>query len=400
VDKKPLYLRRILSLAKRCVTDVRVVDPWSKELTNIERAQILFELVDRSYKGSYSFRDFIPDIVNLTMLYDKEEFLTWLVYWQGYPVGASSVEFVTDYLASLASSVNTPIGYELDKGQMYKGEAKISIAMYQRIADLLLREDYRESLMVIEGDVRMSQVIRFPEGSVLLGGARSQHINRLCELSPYLICVPRFHLHLSGKASLQQFFMQSRKYLQEEFVEVEAPIYSPTNYPNLKVTIPDIVTTTYKHSWGVAPTFIDSYGDYLPEKSYCRLTRDGTIQYSTLHASGEVTPAYLKSIIERGLNYSRFVEIIVPNKPYNIGLQISILNLGAIPLGALPGIRKSKHFTLGIDTTLHYGLLRRDAINELVDIELARDYEGSEVEKIALLLREEWGRRGSLTNAF
>jgi len=98
--------------------------------------------------------------------------------------------------------------------------------------------------------------------------------------------------------------------------------------------------------------------------------------------------------VYEGLNASRFLEVVVPNSPGNIEVQKRLYHLGIIPLGVMPG----GTFTINggkqeIQTTIHYGTARTHNIRQMVEIELARDYQGTEIEKISFALREEWRKK-------
>jgi hypothetical protein len=396
-DENRSYITRLTHLSKQHQGEAEIVGPWSDTVSRTDRARICFEILRTAYKGTYSFTDFIPDIQSLVRLYEAQQFLTWLVYWNRNPVGIANIEICKDGIASLASSASIPAATRLPDGRIYRGQAKISAAMYLRIADLLSHAQLGRTLWAVEGDVRLTTDLLLSDGVSLLGGARSQHINRLCELNPFLVCVPRYHLHHPSGAPIQQFFMQSRKYIHQEALNPSETIYTPSKYSRSMILISDIVKVTYTNAWQTVPEFVDERNDVLNKEHYCRIENDGNVQFSTIHVSGEIALSFLKNVADKGLARSHFVEFILPNRPGNVKLQEDLLNLGAVALGALPGGAQSEgQKVITHETTIHYGLLKKSTVHDLVEIEMAREYERSSLGELAQSIRTEWMHRGCL----
>lgn len=105
----------------------------------------------------------------------------------------------------------------------------------------------------------------------------------------------------------------------------------------------------------------------------------------------QFSEAQVEAYIAEGLDNSRFLEIIVPNDPGNVGLQAILYNLGVMPLGVFPGGNMyTDSYSQHIETTIHFGIARPDIVNQMVEIDFARDYRRSPIKNVSHNLREEW----------
>jgi hypothetical protein len=289
-------------------------------------------------------------------------------------------------IAEVVRSVEIPTGTVLPNGQTYRGEAKMSGAMYHRLADLL-ESHLAKDIWAIEGDIRLAAEIHLPDGRILPAGVKTQHINATSGLCPLLLCVPRYQVHPTGGRPHQEAFLQSRKYVDSNSIDLGEPIYTPLADEYYPLTLATIAAGTYQYGWGISPTIVEKGH---PQPGTIELIPTAGIHYSTVTITGGVDEETIKRTITKGLEQSRFVEIILENSPDNLLSQQRLLDLGVVPLGVFPGVKSQ-----GIPTTLHYGIARPNIIEQMVEVELARDYQNTPIEDLVLQLREAWRKLGN-----
>ena len=366
-----------------------IKNPWDNGISPIDRARQHLYLLEQTYGNGHPGSS--EPIENLMKRQVSGNLLTWIIYWKNYPVGMANLEIGNQGVAEMCRVVEIPKGTTLDSGVEYRGQLKTSAVTYQRIADALTHPEITKKIWALEADLRMAKDIVLPSGKILEAGVKTQHINRA--LSPMLIAVPRYEVSPEHGHAHQEVFLQSRLYFEPEAVDQNEPIYTPRHI-NGGVGIAGIVSATYENAFGFSPKIVDGQSNENKTEKICQLENTGGFHFSTLVVSGSVLP---EEIIERayeGLNASRFLEVVIPNSPGNIEVQKKLYDLGIIPLGVMPG----GTFTINggkqkVQTTIHYGTARAHNIKQMVEIELARGYQGTEIEKISHALREEWRKK-------
>lgn len=363
---------------------MEIVGPWSNKLSAKKRAEIHLELLASTYgNGHPGSAGNVESVLNMQQ---SGQMLTWVVLWKNMPVGMVNYEVQDSGIAEAVRSVALPVGTKLANGEVYKGQANISAAMYKRMADLLRNKDASRNVWAIEGDVRLASTIKLPTGETLPSGVRTQHINALSGLKPFLLVVPRYRVHPSGGNPHQEVFLQSRMYTTDNSIVMNEPVFTPKKHPKGKTSIADIVKATYKFS-GVDANIVDR-ATRKRSKPTISLENTAGIHFSTLRISGDVPAQTIKKQIEAGLKQSRFLEIIIPNRPENIAVQSTLMKMGVMPLGVFPGVKEFN--SKNIETTIHFGIARKEIIKQMVQVECAKDYNGTEMEKLIYKLRNEW----------
>ena len=366
-----------------------IKNPWDNGISPIDRARQHLYLLEQTYGNGHPGSS--EPIESLMERQISGNMLTWIIYWQNYPVGMANLEIGNRGIAEMCRVVEIPNGTTVDNGVEYRGQLKASAVTYQRIADALTHPEITKKIWVLEADLRMAKDIVLPSGKILEAGVKTQHINRA--LSPMLIAVPRYEVSPEHGHAHQEVFLQSRLYFEPEAVDQNEPIYTP-RYINGGVGIADIVSVTHQNAFGYSPNIINQSNKNSVQE-YCELTNTAGVHFSTLALSGGVGIEKIKEQIYNGLQASRFLEIIIPNLPCNIEVQKKLYDLGIVPLGVMPGGKFS--FNGGkqeVQTTIHYGTARSHNIRQMVEIELARDYQGTEIEQLSFALREEWRKKG------
>jgi hypothetical protein len=384
-------LNRLSALsAEKMTPGMSIVGPWSDEITPLERAETHMKLLAATYGKGHPGS--AGDIESMLARQQTNQMLTWIVNWNNFPVGMVNLEVQERGIAEAVRSVSLPKGTRLPDGTIYDGQANISAAMYRRIPDLLSEPDFSETLWAIEGDVRLAAEIKLPTNEILPSGVRTQHINHQSGLRPYLLVVPRYRVHPDGGVPHQETFLQSRLYLQNNDTTLDEPIYTPLQHPlGKKNTIAGIVQATYEFAHDIEPTIIDESGNLDSYPTYAGITPTAGIHFSTIELSGDVEKSHIQEMISSGLAESRFVEIILPNRPENIQLQRDLMALGLMPLGVFPGgTFLTEQGQQTIETTIHFGIARPEVVRQMVKVSCATDYQGSQLEKVIHSLRNEW----------
>jgi hypothetical protein len=383
-DEQQQYIQSLRShAAEKIGPAMDIIGPWSDRLTSQERAVIHLELLAQTYGAGHPGSASTWEQVERRQM--AGELLTWIVSWHEQPVGMVNLE-IHGGIAEVVRSVEIPTGTPLPNGQIYHGEAKMSGAMYHRLADLL-ESHVAQDIWAIEGDIRLASEIRLPDGRILPAGVKTQHINATSGLCPLLLCVPRYQVHPAGGHPHQEAFLQSRKYVDDNSLDLEEPLYTPLPDKHYPLTLANIATSTYQYGWGIQPSIVEKG---RPQLGAIELNQTAGIHYSTATITGDVDEDAIARTLIQGLEQSRFVEIILENNPDNILSQQRLLDLGVVPLGVFPGVKSR-----GVSTTLHYGIARPDIIEQMVEVELARDYQNTPIESLVLQLREVWRELGN-----
>lgn len=363
-----------------------IVSPWSEELSADSRAAHHMMMLGRTYGGGHPGSS--SEVADLRYKQVTEEMLTWIVLREGTPVGMVNFEISGGGIAEAVRSVAVP-----PRGENHRSEDTssigISAAMYKRILDVFERDELLLSLGAIEGDVRLASEIQLPNNKVLPSGARTQHINKKSGLNPYLLCVPRYQVHPSGGVPHQEVFLQSRRYINPDLSQEMNVLHLPeVNTTDVGMT--RIVNLTWESGLGVKPQ-INSEGKEDYGSGRILLEETAGIHFSRLLIDGSVGQSQIKPAIHKGLCSSRFLEIVVSNRPESVLSQHELLRLGAIPLGVFPAMEYlSDGEIVKVEPTIHYGVARPEIISQMVELELARDYHGTELGDLILQLREMW----------
>lgn len=389
LSDQPSYVDWMRGLAaERMQPGMAIIGPWSSDISPVERAAIHMMLLGTTYgQGHPGSGQGLPEIMQKQQ---EGSLLTWIVKWQDLPVGMVNFEIQEAGIAEAVRSVALPKGTILPNGDVYSGQATISAAMYHRIPDLLEHQDSRRDVFAIEGDVRLATEIKLPNHDVLPPGTRTQHINKLSGLNPYLLVVPRYQVHPEGGVPHQEAFLQSRLYLNPQDTRIDETIYTPLDHPRGKTTVADIARVTYQNAHGLEPGFSDERVISAPPE--INLEETAGIHFSTIRASGDIGEATLIAALSDGLNQSRFVEIIIPNRPENVDLQRRLMELPVVSLGVFPGSTSTdaKGNPKYRETTLHFGITHPEIAQQIVEVECAKDYDGSRLQELIHALREEW----------
>ena len=366
-----------------------VVSPWSDQIDPKTRAEVHQYLLGVVYgKGHPALTQPLESLIEAQQ---SGRMLTWLMYVNGQPVGMANIEVLPDEgIAELCRTVRLPIGSILPDGTTLNGQVNNTVVMYQRLLDFL-QSPIANTIWALQADLRLAKSITLPDGSFLESGAATQHINQFAGLNPWLLCVPRYQVHPKGGLPHQEVFFQSRLYLQPEGLNLQTPLYTPENNHYGSVSNAEIANATYRHAFGIQPTIVGDINQEEISPPKLNLESTAGIHFSTIHVEGEVNPDQLLNLINTALQQSRFVEVIIPNKPTNIITQNICYQLGLIPLGVLPGgeFRVNGQIKT-IPTTFHFGMAKPEIRKQIVDIELARDYHGGEIEKLTYLLHHWW----------
>ncbi len=374
--------------AEKMQPGMEIIGPWSQDISAVDRAQVHAMLLGATYGQGHPGS--AQDYRGIMHRQQQGTLLTWIVNWRDMPVGMVNFDVQNNGIAEAVRSVALPAGTVLPNGDVYLNQANISAAMYRRIPDLLGRPELSERILAIEGDVRLAKAIVLPSRDILQSGTKTQHINRMSGLDPYLLVVPRYRVHPEGGMPHQEAFLQSRLYLDAQNVRLDETIYTPLSHPRGKTTVADIAHATYVNAYGAAPVISDR--QVTAADAEITLEPTAGIHFSTIHASGDVGKNELLNALRAGLNQSRFVEIIIPNCPENVELQRRLMELPVVSLGVFPGGRfiDSDGLSKYTETTIHFGITSPEIAQQIVEVECANDYDGSRLQELIYRLREEW----------
>lgn len=367
-----------------------VVGPWDDRIDNETRAQNHRYLLGVVYgQGHPALSQPIEDLINSLK---EGRMLTWLMYINNQPVGMANIEiFPEEGIAELCRTVRLPEGSILPDGSVLNGQVNNTVVMYQRLQDFL-RSPLAEKIWCLQADLRLAAPIILPGGKILPGGAATQHINQTVGLNPWLLCVPRYQVHPKGGEPHQEVFFQSRLYLQDKGIDIKSPLYTPLKNSFGPISLLDIARATYHYAFGSEPIVdYSSIRNSRNSESYLEIYPTAGVHFSTIFARGAISLQALKKAVDQSLDQSRFVEIIISNDPQNIITQEVCYQANLIPLGVMPGgifyINGSqKH----IPTTFHFGAIRSEIRKQIVEIELARDYNNTPIEQITYNLHYLW----------
>jgi hypothetical protein len=380
------YLKRAeekLRLSPGCI----IVKPWDTEFRSEQRAVDHLWILGQAYGGGHPGSVETP--ISLIERQVRGDMLTWLLYKDYHPVGMANLE-INAGVAKLCRTCEVPDGTVFTDGQIHNGQdVETSAVAYQRLADALIHPGLAEKIWALEADLRLAKKITLPSGRLLEAGVITQHMNNA--LTPILLCVPRYQIEPDHGVSYQEVLNQSRRYLQPERVRSSEAIYTPQSVVGYNgVTIAEISKATYNRAFGTTPT-INSEVSEVESQANVQLEHTAGIHYSTLKLEGDVSEEVIRHNLAEGINQSRFVEIVVENKPGNIKLQEKLYNLGMVPLGVKPGgtFAFNSH-EVKVPTTTHFGFAKQETIRKMVQIELANDYRGTDIERLTLALREQW----------
>lgn len=375
--------------ARKRLNGAIIKSPWDSAISAQDRATQHMYLLQQTYgNGHPGCREPIESLMERQ---SAGRLLTWIIYWQGYPVGMANLEITDSGTGELCRTVELPKGTKIDEGLTYEGQVKTSAVTYQRISDALTHPEITKKIWALEADLRMAKEITLPSGKTLEAGVKTQHINKA--LNPMLLSVPRYEVSPEHGHAHQEVFLQSRLYFEPEAIDKSQPIYTPEKIDG-KITVADIVSATYNHAFGFSPKIVGDHGAETRLVGSAELKNTAGEHFSTLTLSGNVDVETILEKVHEGLVVSRFLEIVVPNLPENIPVQKKLYELGIIPMGVMPGGEFSLNGNkIIVPTTIHYGTARQHNIRQMVEVGLAQDYEGGDIEKISLALREEWRKK-------
>jgi len=362
-----------------------IVGPHDPSIPPLQRAQDHLFLIGEVYGNGHPASAATPEMIMTSQ--ESGDMLTWLLYENGQAVGMANMEVLPNGIGELCRTCRLPVGTQLQDGTTLRREVKNTAAMYQRLLDVLTNPDMASRLAIIQADLRLAEEISIPGSEPLDAGVKTQHINFEAGLSPWLLCVPRYQVHIEGKEPHQEAFLQSRMYLQPENISTE-PLYLYTNSTQV-VSNEEIAKATYEYAYNASPTIVHESETTAP--GYSRLERTADIHFSTIYASGNIEAEQLQAQVAEGLNQSRMVEVIIENAPENIAAQKAAEKAGLIPMGVQPGgtfdVAGSK---ITIPTTIHYGTARPEVRKRIVPIEVARELKNTMIENVTHKLHQQW----------
>lgn len=360
-----------------------IIDPWDARISPKDRAEHHLMLLDAVYHGGHPGS--ATTIEELTTRQTEGGLLTWLYYQEGIPIAMANVELRSDGVAELVRTGKMSTANELHASHL----------MYYRLAEALPILATTGDVWALESDLRLAKSVPLADGGEIKKGVYTQHINRfdpknLIGLHPFLLSVPRYQVSPKGNLPHQEVFLQSRRYLEPDRVVLE-PLYTPKincSHPR-SPSIADIGRVTISHAFAVQPEVVeDSYGLKMrPEYS---LEQTAGIHFSTLKLSGNVESEKIKQLVDYALANSRFLEVVVDNHPANIELQRRLYVAGAVPMGTFPGRYLNNERGMRTTTTHHFGFARSQIVDQMVEIEMASDYNGTEFPYLCQSLWEMW----------
>ena len=361
-----------------------VIGPWDQDVSSEQRARWHAHLLYYAYGGGHpaSLRP-IDDFIREQK---KGKILSWfLLSPDGEPVGMANIEILPNGVAEMCRTCRLKKGEPLVNGNILNKDYNNTVVMYQRLVDLLATDELKNKIWALQADLRLADEIKL-DGESILAGVATQHINLSAGLRPFLVCVPRYQVNPQKRNPHQEIFLESMFYTQPEGLRLE-PIFTPSI--GSPVTIGDIVKVTYPYAFGVEPEIVD-LTDVSPWSSL-NLEATAGIHFSTIMAEGNISKDDLAGLKEKALNQSRFVELIVPNKPANIATQRVVYEVGFIPLGVKPGgdfLVEGRR--IHVPTTIHFGLLRDGLKKTIPAMKLADELVGLPLDAITHSLRQTW----------
>lgn len=266
-----------------------------------------------------------------------------------------------------------------------------SPVQFRRLAQFFERAAQQQAYRVIglESELWSRGAYTDAQGNTFPTSVQTQHLNVfLAPMLTYSLVGFR-----NGASWLAEPQFDGRFYIQPEAVLAGGAIFTPSVNPLLSggMTMADVVAAAYGDAFGTIPAIIDSsVGAIAPTELEDIHYVMGRI---VVKISGKYTDAQLKALIENEAqrNQTGVLEFAVVNHPGNIRLQEQLFKLGFVPAGALPGGRFTiQGYVTEQPTLLHYQKARPGLQMEVVPVELAKDYQGTEVGKIALRQEAYW----------
>lgn len=405
--KKPDFMARTAELyyakarAKMPAQDVEVKSPWNESLSPEQRAADHRYVIEKTY-GTNGHPSLAEPMDSLIRRQKAGTLLTWTIYWKGFPVGTASIGMQSDGTAELCRAAALPKGTRLPDGTIYNGEVPGSAVQYQRLGDFLSHPTAR-SAWALMTTLRMSQDVPLGDGRKILSGSVTQHVNYgkypydkedILGVTPFVFVLPLYLVTPPGRDPYTDGLMESRLHLQPERVFVSAPLYTPAFNPrNLEaVSQAEIAKATWPHAFGEDPHLITDEIPADDDEKIIKIDDSHAPHYVTITLSGPITTQEIEDTIAQAYERVPVIQIDVPNRPGNIGLQNKLYALsGIVPVGVLPG----GHFQVGQEslrpeTVFRFAIGKSSVREALQPIQLASDFDDSPIKAVARRVYALW----------
>lgn len=285
--------------------------------------------------------------------------LTWLLYWNGQPVGTASLALKANGTTEMCRAAGIRAGTHLANGAIMPDTISVGSLQWQRLADFL-RHPVSQDFYAIDAEMRMSDEITLDNGEVVASGAKVQGNSSF--LSPQLLVDPKF-ADTHGNIPYLEAMVYARLHLNPADVLTREVLYTPlTNAADpSRVSLVDFARVAYPYAFGVPANELqfvsESKAEPLPPTH--EIIDQWEDRYIIYGVKGAWTRPNLQELLARGFEAARLVEFVIENRPENIALIAELDKLGMTVMG----IRQGGNFNINgqrvaVPTTFHFRLPR------------------------------------------